>query len=170
MSDDTRRDMRFVRSPHVLQRRTLDTFVLLGVDSEEPVIVGGTGADVWTLLAEARTLDELVDLLAEHYAGDRAVITADVSALLDTFVNGGVVLQLNEAGRRPWCTAASHWAWDSPARLAPCSSPRRTISFRVNERPKARASSTTASRTCMRSMPRTRSEPAITSRVAAWLR
>ena len=94
MSDDTRRDMRFVRSPHVLQRRTLDTFVLLGVDSEEPVIVGGTGADVWTLLAEARTLDELVDLLAEHYAGDRAVITADVSALLDTFVHGGVVLQL----------------------------------------------------------------------------
>ncbi len=90
MSDDPR----FVRSPHVLQRRTLDTFVLLGVDAEEPVIVGGTGADVWSLLVEARTLDELVDLLAEHYSGDRSVITADVRTLLDTFVQGGVVLQL----------------------------------------------------------------------------
>lgn len=94
MSDDTRRNARFVRSPHVLQRRTLDTFVLLGVDAEEPVIVGGTGADVWTLLAEARSLDDLVALLAEHYAGDRAVIAADVSALLDTFVLGDVALVL----------------------------------------------------------------------------
>ena len=94
MSDDTRRDARFVRSPHVLQRRTLDTFVLLGVDAEEPVVVGGTGADAWTLLAEARSLDDLVDLLAEHYTGERAVIAADVSALLDTFVRGGVALVL----------------------------------------------------------------------------
>jgi hypothetical protein len=94
MTDGTRAGVRFVRSPHVLQRRTLDTFVLLGVDAEEPVIVGGTGADVWTLLSEARTLDELVEMLAEHYSGDRSVITADVRTLLDTFVQGGVVLQL----------------------------------------------------------------------------
>ena len=31
----------YVRSPHVLQRRTLDTFVLLAVEGDEPVIVGG---------------------------------------------------------------------------------------------------------------------------------
>ena len=77
---------RFVRSPHVLQRRTLDTFVLLAVDGDEPVVLGGTGADVWSLLVEARTLEELVDTLAEHYSGDPDVIGADVAALLDTLV------------------------------------------------------------------------------------
>lgn len=90
MSDGTR----FCRSPHVLQRRTLDTFVLLGVDAEEPVIVGGTGADVWTLLVEARTIDELVGTLAEHYSGDPDVIATDVRELLDTFVQGRVALRI----------------------------------------------------------------------------
>jgi hypothetical protein len=89
-SDDTR----FVRSPHVLQRRTLDSFVLLGVDAEEPVIVAGTGADVWTLLTEARTLADLVEILSDHYEGDRDVIAGDVADLLDRFVAGGVVLRI----------------------------------------------------------------------------
>ena len=88
-------DTRWMRSPHVLQRRTLDTCVLLGIDADEPVILGGTGADVWTLLAEARTLDQLVGILAEHYAGDAAVIATDVSALLDTLVAGGVALRID---------------------------------------------------------------------------
>jgi hypothetical protein len=89
-SDDTR----FVRSPHVLQRRTLDSFVLLGVDAEEPVIVAGTGADVWTLLTEARTLADLVEILSDHYEGDHDVIAGDVGDLLDRFVAGGVVLRI----------------------------------------------------------------------------
>jgi len=96
MSDGTGSDARFVRSPHVLQRRTLDTFVLLGIDAAEPVVVGGTGADVWTLLADVRTIAELVEVLAAHYDGDPAVITADVGALLETFVRGGVVLRIDD--------------------------------------------------------------------------
>ena len=90
MSDDSR----YVRSPHVLQRRTLETFALLAVDGDEPVVVGGTGADVWTLLAEPRTLDDLVEFLAAHYAGDPDVIAHDVAALLDTFVAAQVVLTI----------------------------------------------------------------------------
>jgi hypothetical protein len=84
----------WVRSPHVLQRRTLDTFVLLAVEHDEPVIVGGTGADVWTLLSEPRTLDGIVEILAGHYSGDAQVIAADVQALLETFVAAGVVLTI----------------------------------------------------------------------------
>jgi hypothetical protein len=86
---------RFFRSPHVLQRRTLDTVVLLAVDGDEPVVLAGTGADVWALLVEARTLDDLVEMLAAHYEGDTAVIAADVSALLDTLVADRVVLRID---------------------------------------------------------------------------
>jgi hypothetical protein len=85
---------RFARSPHVLRRRTLDTVVLLAVEGDEPVILAGTGADVWSLLVEARTLDELVDMLAAHYSGDPDVIATDVSALLDTLVTDKLVLRI----------------------------------------------------------------------------
>ena len=89
-------DARYVRSPHVLQRRTLDTFVLLAVEGDEPVVVGGTGADVWTLLAEPRTVEQLVEVLAQHYSGDPDVIAADVRALLETFAAAGVVLAADD--------------------------------------------------------------------------
>ena len=86
---------RFCRSPHVLQRRTIETFVLLAVDGDEPVILAGTGADVWSLLVEARTVDELAATLVEQYSGDPDVIEADVSALLDTLVADRVVLRID---------------------------------------------------------------------------
>jgi hypothetical protein len=90
MSDDPR----FVRSPHTLQRRTLDSFVLLGAEADEPVIVAGTGADVWTLLTEARTVADLVEILSGHYEGDGDVMTRDVAELLERFVAGGVALRI----------------------------------------------------------------------------
>jgi hypothetical protein len=70
----------------------LDTFALLAVDGDAPLVVGGTGADVWTLLAEPRTLPALVEFLAGRYAGDSEVISRDVAALLDTFVAARLAL------------------------------------------------------------------------------
>ena len=70
-----------------------------GVDTIR-IGTGGTGADVWSLLVEARTLAELVGMLAEHYAGDADVIAADVRTLLDTLVGKQLVLRTTpERGR-----------------------------------------------------------------------
>jgi hypothetical protein len=87
-------DDRFVRAPHVLQRRTLEAFVLLAVEGDDPVVVGGTGADVWTLLAEPRALGDLVEFLAAHYAGEPDVIRRDVAELLEAFLAARVVQRL----------------------------------------------------------------------------
>jgi hypothetical protein len=73
-------------------RRTLTTVVVVAVDGDEPLVLGGTGADIWTLLVEARALDGLVAVLAEHYSGDAGVIAADVTTLLATLCEAGVVL------------------------------------------------------------------------------
>ena len=51
--------------------------------ADDPSVLPGTAAAVWSLLAEPATLDELVDALAEVYGGDRAVIARDVDDLLD---------------------------------------------------------------------------------------
>ena len=87
-------DDRFVRSPHVLERRTLDTSVLLAVDGDEPVVVAGTGSDVWALLMDPRTLTELVEVLAAHFTGEPGVIAHDVGELLETLVDARVVLRI----------------------------------------------------------------------------
>jgi hypothetical protein len=84
--------VRYQRSPHVVWRRTLEVIVVLAVDGTEPLVLGGTAADVWTLLAEPRTLDDLVGVLAEHYSGEAGVIAADVAKLLATLCESGVVL------------------------------------------------------------------------------
>jgi len=73
-------------------RATLTAVVVLAVDGPEPLVLAGTGNDVWTLLAEPRTLDELVAVMVERYSGDATVIAADVSALLARLSDAGVVL------------------------------------------------------------------------------
>jgi hypothetical protein len=84
--------VRYQRSPHVVWRATLTAVVVLAVDGPEPLVLAGTGADVWTLLAEPRSLAELVAAMVERYSGHAAVISADVSALLATLRDAGVVL------------------------------------------------------------------------------
>lgn len=88
-------EVRYVRSPHVLQRRTLDAFVLLAVEGADPLVVTGTGADVWTLVADPRSVAEIVEVLAEHYSGEAAAIASDVQALLDLLVSAGSILRID---------------------------------------------------------------------------
>ena len=85
-------DFRYQRSPHVLWRRTLETVAVLAVDGDDPIVLAGTGADVWMLIVEPRTLDDLVTILSERYAGDPTVIASDVAQLLDTLTDAGLLI------------------------------------------------------------------------------
>ncbi len=71
-------------SPHVLWRCTLDTVVLLPVSSDdEPFVLSGSGPELWELLADPRTLDDLVAVLAAVHAVDPATVRADVEPMLE---------------------------------------------------------------------------------------
>jgi hypothetical protein len=87
-------DVEYHQSPHVFQRRSLDTVAVLAVDGDEPALLAGTGAAVWHLLLEPRSLDDLVEILTQQYAGDRGVVTADVSSLLDRLLAEHLVVRL----------------------------------------------------------------------------
>jgi hypothetical protein len=81
---------RWCRRPDVLTRRSLDALLLLPVEGDDLVTLARTGPEVWGLLAEPRTLDELAAVLADRYGAPQAVVAADVQPILDALVEGGL--------------------------------------------------------------------------------
>ena len=77
---------RWVRSDDALWRSTLDSVVLLSATRHDadPLVVDGPGVQVWALIEEATTVDEIVADLARTFSGDREVMERDVSAFLET--------------------------------------------------------------------------------------
>lgn len=74
---------RWQRRTDVSWRETLDAVVVQAPSADDPSVLAGTAAVVWTLLAEPVTVAELVDTLVEVYGGERAVIARDVEALVE---------------------------------------------------------------------------------------
>jgi hypothetical protein len=70
------------RRPDVLWRRSLEAVVLLPVDAGDVLTLGGTGPAVWDLLAEWRTFDDLVAVLAAAYGASPAQVAADLEPLI----------------------------------------------------------------------------------------
>jgi hypothetical protein len=69
---------RWRRRPDALWRRSLDAVLVLPVGADQPVTLAGTGAALWELLAEPRTVPQLAAVLSEAYAAPHATVEADV--------------------------------------------------------------------------------------------
>ncbi|HEX4865445.1 MAG TPA: PqqD family protein [Acidimicrobiales bacterium] len=76
---------RWVRSPETLWRCAGGTLVLLpqGDDDRTPVVVSGSAALVWELLATPITLPELASRLSQLCDTSAQVIASDLAPLLD---------------------------------------------------------------------------------------
>ena len=85
---------RWVRRPEALWRSTLGGVVLLASDRAEadPTILSGTGASVWSLLEEPRSVAELATSLSASFEGDVDVIAADVEQLVSRLRDDGLVV------------------------------------------------------------------------------
>ena len=88
-------DAAWRRRPDVLWRRSLDAVILLPEDAADPFHLVGTGPDVWELLAEPRTLDALVAVLATMYEADPDVVRSDVATVLDRLVDSGALERID---------------------------------------------------------------------------
>jgi DNA-binding MarR family transcriptional regulator len=73
----------FAQSPGALIRRVKGDVLLASQHHEGVDLLSGTARSVWELLASPRTLESLLQELAESYAVDRRVISTDVESLLD---------------------------------------------------------------------------------------
>jgi hypothetical protein len=82
---------RWRRRADVLERSLPAGVLLLRADGADVTLVAGTGGQLWRLLAEPRSADELTDALARRYAGDARTIRADIGAALADLERGGFV-------------------------------------------------------------------------------
>jgi len=93
---------RIRRRPDVLWRRSLDAVVLLPVDAADTYTMAGTGPVLWELLAEWRTRDDLVSVLAERFDASPDVVAADLAPILtELAVRGALEMTAFSGGPEP---------------------------------------------------------------------
>lgn len=66
--------------------------MVLTATDDEPFVITPPGDVIWDILAEPIDLQDLVDLLADSFEGDKEQITSDVAALIQTLIEKGAVV------------------------------------------------------------------------------
>lgn len=89
--------IRHAQSHNVLQRTVGDDVLLALSGRPEMERLSGTSAAVWRLLAEPRTLDEIVEALAAAYNEVPDTVRAGVAALLDALRDKDLVQPVPDA-------------------------------------------------------------------------
>jgi hypothetical protein len=89
------------RRPEVLWRRSLDAVVLLPPGVAEPVTLAGTGPELWELLAEAHTLEDLAATLGTRHEADPGVVHADLEPIVARLVDAGAVERVPDGDDDP---------------------------------------------------------------------
>jgi len=78
-------------APEVLWRRVPDGFMLLGAGHDDPLLLSGTGADLWELLGAGSTFEGLIGELAGRYGTDPSRISSDVEEAVRRLVLADIV-------------------------------------------------------------------------------
>jgi hypothetical protein len=76
-------ELRHQRDERVVWRYAADSVVLLPPGATDPILLGGTGQDLWVLLAEPITLTTIIDALAQAYGMPSESIAADVTSVVE---------------------------------------------------------------------------------------
>ena len=63
--------------------------MVLGAAADTPVTLAGTGALLWDLLAEARSVAAIAAELATMYGADRSVVMADIAPVVELLLAAG---------------------------------------------------------------------------------
>jgi hypothetical protein len=82
-----------IRQQSLLWRKVDEEGVVLDLEASSYLRTNPTGAELWELLAEDRTEDELVAYLEATYDVDHDRAHADVRAFLDALRAQGVLLE-----------------------------------------------------------------------------
>lgn len=91
--DATTPSPRWHRHPRALWRRSSDRVIVLPPGQSDLLLLEGTGAVIWEVLAAPTDEHELVDLLAEATDTDRAIVAPEVAAFLAQLATEHVIRQ-----------------------------------------------------------------------------
>lgn len=82
---------RLARADGALWRRTPRGLVALGPRATEPVLINGSGTELWDLLAAPRTPVELSQDLGQMYDVAPALVLAQITPVLEELVRLGLL-------------------------------------------------------------------------------
>lgn len=71
------------RSPTTAWKRLGDELLIVASDTNTLTVLNDTGARVWELLEQARSLDELVATIVEEFAVDEGAARRDVAQFVE---------------------------------------------------------------------------------------
>lgn len=84
----------FVRSEDVLTRSVEDSVLLLRPDGSGRVVsLSGSGPEIWRLLSQPLSVEELVARLAERFGVPTSSIDGDVRRTLTALVEANVIVR-----------------------------------------------------------------------------
>ena len=89
---EIRDDQVFTVSSDVLFQEVSGETVLLDLASEQYFGLDEVGTRVWQLLNEGQSLGAMLDVLLDEYEVERERLEEDVRALLDSFIEAGLVV------------------------------------------------------------------------------
>ncbi len=83
-------DRKYRRRPDVISADMDGEVVMMDIMSGKYYNLGRTGGEIWSLLEEAKTLEELVDELTAKYDVDRSVCSEQVESFLKSGLDRGL--------------------------------------------------------------------------------
>ena len=83
---------------NVIHRCVVDEDILVPVgetagDMNGLYVLTPTGAEIWDMLAEGKSIEDIVSVMSEDYGEDPAVIREDVAAIIEKFKAMGLVTE-----------------------------------------------------------------------------
>ena len=83
--------VRYQRAAGAVWRNAHGCAFVLPQPGSEIVVLAGTGHDLWRLLAEPMSIDQVAHCLAETYDVPADAVTRDVAPILDELASRGVL-------------------------------------------------------------------------------
>ncbi len=82
---------RYVPRPHVVRRRVGDECLLLDSTRQQFFSLNFVAVSVWDALSPERTLDEIIDRVADEYGAERDTVERDCLDLMAALLEQGLV-------------------------------------------------------------------------------
>jgi len=90
--NDITHQQRVKRSPDLVSTDMDDEIVMMSIEKGEYYGIGGVGTDVWILLQEPMTIDEILDRVCPEYEVSEATCRSEIEAFVSEMLKRGLVI------------------------------------------------------------------------------
>lgn len=73
-------------------RKTEDGVVIVDPKGGNVQVLNGVGSDIWTLLSDGKSLDEIGEFVVAEYEVEKEQATTDVNAFVDDLIERGLLV------------------------------------------------------------------------------